>query len=130
MEEKKLIPAPIDNKNLMEDPFEDEVFGDFYAAENHRKNGKRHLFGSIDIDTDEFNASGYVEVSWNYGGHCVCIEFKAAPANEDFESMRKDAYSYYRKLFKEWECPDNEDLVVKFSENGHKLYVSFYFDVD
>ena len=126
---KTIIPAPIDNKNLCEDAFEDDVFVDFYGASDHRKNGLRHLFGGVHIDTEETYIDGYVEVLWNYGNHVIGIELKATPQTEDFAEMRKNLYSYYRKVFKEWENPANEGLVVKFSEIANKLYVSFYFEI-
>jgi len=44
---QKLIYAPIDNKNLLEDAFEDDVFGGFYAAPDHRKHNIRHLVGHV-----------------------------------------------------------------------------------
>ena len=128
---KTLIPAPIDNKNLMEDPFEDEVFGDFYAAIDHRDGSRsRHLYGSLKLDTDEYYVDGVVEAKWSFGGHEVIISLKAVPPTEDMEQMRDDCYKYYENLFKSWECEDNEGLVVKTSRMYDNLYVKFYFEVD
>ena len=128
---KTLIPAPIDNKNLMEDPFEDEVFGDFYAASDHRDGSRsRHLYGSLKLDTDEYYVDGVVEAKWSFGGHEVIISLKAVPPTEDMEQMRDDCYKYYENLFKSWECEDNEGLVVKTSRMYDNLYVKFYFEVD
>ena len=54
--EKNLIPAPIDNKNLMEDPFEDseELFGNFFVGRDHRIGSKRHFVGIVDVYDEEF----------------------------------------------------------------------------
>ena len=130
--EKKMLPAQIDNKNLLEDPFEDEVFGDFYAASDHRDGSRtRHLFGSLKLDTDDYYVDGFVEAMWKYGEAWLRISLKAVPPTEDFEEMRKDCYEYYTKIFKSWECPDNEGLVVKTSViAGSVLLIRFYFEVD
>ena len=128
---KILIPAPIDNKNLLEDPFEDEVFGDFYACKDHRDGSfTRHLFGTLSLNTDDCYVDGFVEVNWKFGGHEVIISLKAVPQTEDIEQMRDDCYRYYEKLFKSWECEDNEDLVVKTTRKYDKLHVRFYFETD
>ncbi len=123
---KTLIPAPIDNKNLVEDAFDDDVFVDFYFANDHGKDGLRHLIGAVYINDLETYVDGIVDVSWNYGNHVIGIELKAVPGNEDIVQMRKELFAHYAKVFKEWE---NEGLVVKFSEIANKLYVSFYFEI-
>ena len=65
---KTLIPAPIDNKNLSEDSFEDEVFGDFYACKDHRDGSRsRHLFGTLNLDSDDYYVDGFIEAE--LGGH-------------------------------------------------------------
>ena len=128
---KTLIPAPIDNKNLMEDPFEDEVFGDFYAASDHRDGSRtRHLFGTLKLDSDEYYVDGFVEAVWKYGEAWLRISLKAVPPTENFEEMRKDCYKYYTNLFKSWECEDNEGLFVKIHEMMGSLYIKFYFEVE
>ena len=128
---KTLIPAPIDNKNLLEDPFEDEVFADFYACKDHRDGSRtRHLMGTLNLDSDDYYVDGFMEVNWKFGGHKVIISLKAVPQTEDIEQMRDDCYKYYENLFKSWECEDNEGLVVKTSRMYDNLYVKFYFEVD
>lgn len=131
MEKRNFIPAPIDNKNLLEDPFEDDVFRDFYQGSDHRKgNNKRHLIGTVSVDTDAIYFDGFVEVKWNWGSNTICIELIACPASEDYFSMKDDFFKYYEGIFKEWECPDNEDLRIQFKREDNKLYVSFYFEVE
>lgn len=113
--------ANIDNKNLMEDPFEDEVFGDFYAAPDHRKNGVRHLVGIV--------GEAYVDASWIFGSHQVLIKVIAVNPFEDFDEVRSDVFNLYKKIFSSWQCEDNPDLVVEFSNSGKNLVVNFFFDV-
>lgn len=128
---ERLIPAPIDNKNLCEDGFEDEVFRDFYQASDHRKGtNKRHLIGALHVDSYETNGlyiDGFVDVKWQWGDNTICIELIACPASEDFLSMREDFAKHYTNVFKGWENPDNPYLVVKTFQKENKLYVSFFF---
>ena len=131
--EKNLMECPIDNKNLMEDPFEDDVFCDgFMAARDHRKKGKRHLIGNVEVYDKEFpkcvNYWGIVDVSWSYGGNTVTIKMLATDAGEDFDDMRDEIFKHYKELFKSWECEDNPGLVVCFGSEGDSLYVHFYYD--
>ena len=117
---ERIIPAPIDNKNLLEDPFEDEVFGDFYACCNHRKDGLRHLIGMKD--------EAFVEVCWRFGSNQIEILVVAVNPCEDFEETSKEIYEEYKKEFSSWQCEDNPGLVVKFSgEKERRLFVSFFF---
>lgn len=128
---ERLIPAPIDNKNLLEDSFEDDVFDDFYAAKDHRDGSHtRHLFGTLNIETDDLYVDGLVEVKWNFGSHTIVISLVAVPPTEDFEQMRNDCYTYYENLFKSWECEENEYLRVKFSRMYDNLFVKFFFVSD
>lgn len=135
--EKNLIPAPIDNKNLMEDAFEDDnaIFGNFYDARGHRENGKRHMVGLVQVRDEQFpsciNAEGYVEASWNYGGNTVTIKIIGACTNiEDFDETRDIIFEYYKKQFKSWECEDNPGLEVRFGSEDDSLFAHFYFDID
>jgi len=125
---ERLIPAPIDNKNLCEDGFEDEVFSDFYQACDHRKGtDKRHLIGTLFVDNRDFYIDAYVDVKWNWSDNIICIELIACPASEDFFSMREDFAKHYTNVFKGWENPDNPYLVVKTFQKENKLFVSFFF---
>lgn len=76
----KKIAAPIDNKNLMDDPFEDEVFCDgFMHSYDHRDGkGTRHLIGTKDVVEDGVvNETGLVDVCWKWGDNCVHITLLA-----------------------------------------------------
>lgn len=133
--EEKLMECPIDNKNLMEDPFEDEVFGDFLAARDHRESGVRHLIGFVQVKDEEFpsctNAEGYVDVSWYYGSNSITIKVLGANTNiEAFDETRDEIFEYYKKLFKSWECEENENLVVRFGSENDSLFVHFYWSED
>lgn len=128
----KLIPAPIDNKNLMEDSFEDEVFQDLFEAHDHRDGkGTRHLIGKKDVFEDGFvNATGIVDVRWSFGDNGIRITLLAVSGcanTDDWEYARKAIFNEYRKTFKSWECPSNEDLVVDFYELVNTLTVIFKF---
>lgn len=119
--EKKLIPAPIDNKNLLEDPFEDGVFCDFYACCNHRQKGLRHLMGIKD--------EAFVEVCWHFASNQIEILVVAVNPCEDFEETRKKIFEEYKNEFSSWQCEDNPGLVVEFSsEETNRLFVNFYFE--
>ena len=128
------IDAPIDNKNLMEDPFEDEVFGDFYAGPDHRKNGVRHLIGLAEVYDEEFpkcvNYSAYVDVTWTYGASHITIKVIGVSASEDFEETKNEVLEHYKKVFKAWECEDNPDLKVEFYQLNNQLNVIFYFECE
>ena len=120
----ELIEAPIDNKNLMEDAFEDDVFVDFYAAVDHRKNGKRHLIGH----KREW-ADCYLDVYWEYGWNTVRITVLAVLYDE-FDNVSHEVYDAVRKEFSEWECEDNPNLHVDFVLSGNTIYVHFFFDME
>ena len=130
------IPAPIDNKNLCEDGFEDDVFCDgFMQAYDHRDGkGTRHLVGTKAVKEGGIvMESGIVDVTWNYGDNCVHITLLAVSgcANTyDWEETRKHIFDDYRNTFKTWECESNPDLRVEFYELGNRLNVIFYFELD
>lgn len=125
------IAAPIDNKNLLEDPFEDEVFGDFDAAHDNRVKGVRHLIGHKTVKEDGIECeSGLVDARWKYGDNFVTITLLAVPRTEDWEDTRRYIFDAYRKEFKAWECEDNPGLVVEFYELVNTLNVIFYFECE
>lgn len=127
--EKELIAAPIDNKNLMEDPFEDEAFGDFYAAPDHRTGSKRrHLIGLYKDEWGDHEA--FVDVKWSYGDNSVDISVIAVPPQDDYDETVVYVFDHYKKLFKSWEDHENSDLVVKTKRVLGILTVSFYFEVE
>ena len=126
-----LIQAPIDNKNLMEDNFEDDDFEDFYVAHDHRERGKRHLVGIKDVEQDGIICeSGLVDVTWKHGGNCVTITLLAIPRTEDWEYTRKKIFADYQREFASWQCEENEGLVVKFHQFLNTLEVQFYFKIN
>ena len=127
------VTAPIDNKNLMEDAFEDGVFRDFYAAYDHRDRGERHLIGHKAVRDEEFGTvceQGIMNVRWKFGDNAVRITLLAVPGGEDWESVRESIFKEYREEFKSWECEDNPDLVVEFYELRDTLTVIFYFECE
>lgn len=121
------IYAPIDNKNLMEDGFEDEVFRDFYWAPDHRAGSKRrHLIGSVKTE----NYDAMVDVKWSFGGHSVDIQVIAIQPTEDKDLVEQEVFDHYEQVFKAWQCEDNEGLVVETKRVLGILTVSFYFECD
>jgi len=128
--------APIDNKNLLEDAFEDDVFRDgFMQAADHRRRDMRHLVGIKEVrDDGEFaDVSGIVDVRWCYGDNCVVIRLLAvsgAADTYDWEDGRKAIFDDYRRTFKAWEGPENPDLRVEFGQDCDTLSVLFYWECD
>lgn len=127
---KKKFLAPIDNKNLMEDAFLDDVFADFCKAKDHLKNHNRHLIGNKTVIDDNGIPceSGLVDVAWNFGENNIRITLLAVPYVEDWYSVREWIFEDYKKTFKSWECEDNPDLVVDFYQLYDTLNVIFYFE--
>lgn len=120
------IYAPIDNKNLMEDPFEDEVFRDFYWAPDHRTGSKRrHMVGNVKTE----NYDAIVDVKWFWGDHSIDIQVIAIQPTGDIDDVRKEVFDHYEQTFKAWQCEDNEGLVVETKRVLGILTVSFYFEV-
>lgn len=137
MEKRNFIPAPIDNKNLVEDAFEDanEIFGNFYEGKGHREKGLRHLVGFVQVFDKEYpqcvNTEGYVRAKWSFGDNKVEIEILANnPSMEDYEDTKKDICDYYKKQFKSWENEQNVGLRVEFLDYESGMYVSFFYDMD
>lgn len=120
------IYAPIDNKNLMEDGFEDDVFQDFYYAPNHRWNNIRHLVGSVKTE----NYDALVDVQWSFGSHSIDIQLLAYQPSENKDDVEQEVFDHYERVFKAWECEDNPDLVVKTRRINGILTVSFYFEYE
>ena len=119
------IYAPIDNKNLMEDGFEDEVFRDFYWAPDHRTGSKRrHLIGSVKTE----NYDAIVDVRWSWGGHSIDIQVIGFQPSEDIDEVRKEVFDHYEQVFKSWQCEDNEGLAVETKRVLGILTVSFFFE--
>lgn len=125
------FPAPIDDKNLMEDPFTEDVFGNFYMAPDHMTWMRRHLIGLLKVkENEEYVGDAYVDVKWMWGGNAVDIQVIAISRTEDYKYLRDLVFDHYEKVFKEWQCEDNPDLVVETKRVLDILTVSFYFDVE
>lgn len=127
--------APIDNKNLMEDALEDDVFADLYQAYDHLSASRtRHLVGTKQVKEDGIvMESGIVDVRWKWGDNCVHITLLAVSGcanSNDWEDTRRHIFDDYRNTFKGWECPENEGLRVEFYELKDQLNVMFYFETD
>ncbi len=133
MKKKEIIPAPIDNKNLMEDSFEEDIFEDFYAAPDHYRNGVRHLVGFLHLPDDGID--GYVSAKWNFGDSSITIALLAYPNQEDVNQICDVIFSFYIKVFKEMEyacnenCFDDTKFCVGFDHNGYSMKVSFWWEV-
>lgn len=127
MEKKCRCKAPIDNKNLSEDAFEDDVFQDLYAASDHRKRNMRHLIGYHREWGRELGGA-IIEAKWHYGEHIVCINVLAVAPQEDFDEVRKEVFACAADAFKAWQREDNPCLVVETEVRENTLVVSFYFD--
>ena len=128
----KLISAPIDNKNLMEDSFED-MFDNFYKAPYHYEGGFRHMIGYVRAQEGScVYAEGYAEVEWWYGANTIKIHVIAVPQQENFDEMTEGILNYYKNIFSSWQCEENPGLVVRFSEykGDGELFVNFYFEVE
>lgn len=116
---------PIDNKNLLEDAFEDDVFQGFYWAPEHRAATRtRHLIGSVKTE----NYDALVSATWRYCGHSVEIRVVGTRPAEDIQDVRSEVYAHYERIFKGWECEDNEGLHVVTKRNSldESLQIFFY----
>lgn len=131
----KIISAYIDNKNLMEDAFDDDtsIFGNLYAARDHEFNGKRHLIGHM-APQDEYGydlEDALVDAKWFFGSNTVEINVIAVSPCDDFDMVRGQIVEYYKQQFSSWVCDDNQGLRVKFSESTSvDLTVHFFYEVD
>ena len=121
------IYAPIDNKNILEDPFEDDVFKDFYWGPDHRTGTKRrHLIGSVKTE----NYDAMVDVKWSFGDAAIDIQVIAIQPTEDIDDVRREVFDHYEQVFKAWQCEENEGLVVETKRVLGILTVSFYFECE
>jgi len=121
------IYAPIDNKNLMEGPFEDDVFRDFYWAPDHGTGSKRrHLVGMVKTE----NCDAIVDVRWCWGEHQIDIQVIGMQPAEDIDEVRREVFAHYEQTFRAWQCDDNPGLVVETKQVLGILTVSFYFECE
>ena len=121
------IFAPIDNKNLMEDGFEDDVFEDFYWGPDHRMGSKRrHMIGCVKTE----NYDAIVAVNWCFGDNAIDIQVIGIQPSENIDDVRNEVFDHYEQVFKAWQCEDNEGLVVETKRVLGILTVSFYFECE
>jgi len=119
------IFAPIDNKNIMEDAFEDDVFQGFYWASEHRASKRRHLIGNVQTE----NYDAMVDVKWAWGEHSIDIQVLGTRPAEDIDEVRREVFELYEHTFKAWECEDNPALIVETSQVLGILTIWFYFEI-
>lgn len=129
------IYAPIDNKNLMEDGFEDDIFQDFYHATDHRQhNNVRHLVGIVKLGDD---CDAYVDVHWHFGDAAITITMLAAnPFYGNMDEQRDVLWRHYEDVFRDMErgcnenCFPDETFHVGLKRDDYKLEVSFWWEVE
>lgn len=130
--------APIDNKNLLEDGFEDDLFGDFMPGTDHRKNNVRHLIGHKQIfENKSIVCDAIVEAKWHFGDAAITITMLACcPFCDNEEEQRNTLFKYYESKFKEMEdacnenCMEDESFHIGIERKENQLEVSFWWEVD
>ena len=135
---KKKMYAPIDNKNLLEDGFEDDLFVDLMPAVNHRKNNVRHLIGHKQITMDKsLVCDAIVEAKWHFGDAAITIKMLACcPFCDDEEEQWDVLFKDYERKFKEMEKCTNENLFegesfhIGIERNENEMHVSFWYEED
>lgn len=131
----KQILCPIDNKNLLEDAF-DEIIEDLFEAPDHYKGDHRHKIGTLQLKDGDgiLICEACVDVSWRFGDNAVEIQILAFNEHvNDLEETKQAVFSYYARYFKEWENEANEGLRVEYGEMYNSvptLRVWFYHAVE
>lgn len=120
---KQVHPFPIDGKNLMEDPFDDDLFGELCYARGHGTGGLRHLIGPLEIKEEDVYA--IIDVQWKHGANFVQITFLAENCL-GFTTARELVFKHYKQIFSSWCNEDTPYLVVTFHEDGDTLTVQFF----
>lgn len=129
MKEIKKVPAPIDNKCILEDVFENNVFRDFYAAPNHRE--KNHTLRSLVGSVKKENYDAIVDVWWFFGENIISIRLLGYPPQEEVQDVREEVMAHYKRIFKGFQCKDNHGLVVETKRiDANILVVEFLFETD
>lgn len=116
------IPANIDNKNIMEDALDEEVFKGFYIG-NEGGSCRRHVIGNVDTE----NYSAIVEAKWNFGENTIDIQLVGTKPGDEPDEVRREVFEHYERTFKAWECEDNPALIVETSQVLGILTIWFYF---
>ena len=117
------IPAPIDNKNIMEDAIDDEVFRGFYLG-NEGGFRRRHMIGTV--DTESYSA--IVEAKWKFGENSIDIKLVGTKPGDEPDDVRREVFELYEHMFKAWQCEDNPSLIVETSQALGTLTIWFYFE--
>ena len=127
--------APIDNKDLMEDGFEDDIFRDFYPAPDHRqKNNVRHLVGLLHLG---YRCDAILDVHWHFGDAAITITMLAAnPFCDSHDEQMNEVLCHYEQVFREMERGCNENCApdvtyhIDLKRDGYKIEVSFWTEVE
>lgn len=130
--------ATIDNKNLLEDGFEDDLFRDFYPATDHRKNNVRHLVGNVEVKEDKTPiCDAYVDVIWHFGDAAITITMLGCnPFCDEVDVQFEELCKFYESKFKEWEDASNENAFegetfhIGVERKECSLEVSFWWEID
>ena len=131
----KRIYCPIDNKNLLEDAF-DEIIEDLYEAPDHYKGGHRHKVGFLQVKDNDGGliCEAYVDVSWCFGDNAVEIKLLAFNEHVNYlEETTKEVFKHYTRIFKGWENEENDGLRVECYEMRNStplLRVKFYYEIE
>lgn len=126
----KLISAPLDGKNISDDSLREEVFNGCYEARDS-VGLHSHMVGHILIDEDDIYLDGIVEARWQSNWNVIQITLLACPSQADFAAMGDSFIKHFERVFKAWECPENEALRVSFERIGNTgLNVSLWFEID
>lgn len=134
--EKKKYYARIDNKDLLEDGFEDDLFANFYPATDHRKNNVRHLIGSVVIKEDKTTiCDAFVDVNWHFGDSAITITMLACnPFCDNEDCQRDELFNYYEKMLREREkattenCFSGDSFHVGIERKKNKMEVTFWWE--
>ena len=111
---KTLTPAPIDEKNIITDFVQDDLFRGDYLTTPDNKNRLNDLIG--------FYGGSLLEAKWATGSSTMAFRFIDLPECSVKDNDRAALIAYLNELSKE-----NEGLYVKVWESGGWILCSFYF---
>ena len=111
------IPAPIDEKNVISDFVQDDLFrGDCLTTPDDK--------GSLN-DLIGFYGDSLMEAKWTTGSSTMAFRFIDLPERSAKDSDRRALIAYFNEM-----DMVNEDISVSVWENGGWILCSFYFEVD
>lgn len=129
------IPAPIDNKNVMEDWIYDEVFKDGYLETPDNRNGRRSIVGYVDgilILASWFFGDNHIRFRAMGRIHMFQQKWRSGVATHEEE---KKALEVLEKITKEYltlnEHDENQGLKVWTLMSDCRqldLYCSFFWE--